>query len=84
MRDDSKVVGREQVTIGGRTVDTVKIHHDIRITTTFNGAPITATVDTTTWHELDLALVVKDHTIIDVPGFIHDESTSTLESLDPS
>ena len=84
MRDASEVVGREQVTVAGRTVDALKIRHDIRITTTFNGAPITATVDTTTWHALDLALVVKDHTVVDVPGLIHDESTSTLESLDPA
>jgi hypothetical protein len=84
MRDRVEVLGREQVSVGGRTVDCLEVRHEITITTSFNGAPVTVNIVRTGWESPEARLSVKTHTVIDVPGFVHDESTATLESLDPS
>jgi hypothetical protein len=84
MHDEATVQGREQVRIGGRSIDAHKVRHKITLTTSFNGAPITINIDRTGWEALDLRLTVKTFTVTDVPGFVHDESTATLESVEPS
>jgi len=79
-----KVIGDEATTVAGTKVDTVRVESTMTIKTTFNGAPVTVTIDETRWQSPEYYLATKLHTVTNVPGFGSNDTTSTLRSLTPA
>ncbi len=81
---DFSVLGSEPVTVQGKSEPATKLQQNLKIVTSYNGAPITVKIDTTSWTSPTKFVALQEHTLTDAGAFGSGDTMSTLRSLTPT